>query len=452
MLLLATLAGCGGGNGATAGGPVPVPAGAGGNVRPDVMWDRWTPYVIPHERTEPVLYEVGIVGNTTGAVTLALSNSGGNVALNDDGAGGDRIARDGVWSARIDAATVLARNAPTRVHRPVIGFLKVPGAEADFNVFAEVFSATLPVVAVRPLDQGGQETDYVANYVGTADQLLQPDRNHWARRFYATHGDDYDFLHVVMVSGRRSNRSHVRVRNAVEGIGQGLFDQSAAAGSKGRLLGVSLYPMSTGFDPAEKAFAHETAHQWIQYLPGVPFAQASPHWPAGSVAANVMGFSMAGGVGGDHPFLYEPSGTGYVLKPAAPLQGATFNLMELYLMGLASASEVPDFVLLKDQSRQVGVGTQLSASDVQPMRIADVIAAAGPRKPDASAAQRHFRIATIVVSERALDARELSFFDFFARRAEATTTLHCAVLLGDGPCLPWHLATGARSTMTSKLR
>lgn len=450
ILLIAGASGCGGGGSGAPPGPAPAPSAIPSATAEDVTWDRWTPYVIPEERTEPVLYEVAISGSVTGGVTLAAGDK--TVNLNDEGTQGDRVASDGIWSARIDAAAILARNTPERVHRPFVGRLRVNSGNDFYNVFAEVFGASMPIVPVFQVDEGGQETDYVANYVGTAAQLLQPDRQLWARRFYAKHADDYDFVQVVMVGGRRGNRSYGSVRNAVEGIGKPLVDRSAEAGSKGRLLGIALYPMSSGFDAAEKTFAHEIGHQWINFLPGAVFNPAQPHWPQGSVGANIMGSNLVGGVGGDHPYVYEPNAGGYQLKAAPPGQTSVFNMMELYMMGLASAAEVPEYVVLRDQARHVGVGTQLSASDVQVIRIADVVAAAGARKPDASVAQRHFRIATVVVSERPLDAREMSFYDFFARRAEASTVLPCAVLLGEGQCYPWHLATGGRSTMTARIR
>lgn len=448
---MAGLGACGGGGSGSSPGPGPAPVTTPAATAESVVWDRWTPYVIAQGSTEPVLYEVAVSGTVTSGVTLTSGDK--TMVLHDDGANGDLAARDGIWSASIDPAIVFARNSPGRVHRPFVGPLRVNGGTDSYNVIAEVFGSALPVVPVYPVDEGGQETDYVVNYVATPAQLLQPDREYWARRFYAKHGDDYDFVQVVVIGGRRGNRSHSTVRNPVEGIGLQLFDRSADAGSKGRLLGITLYPMPAGFDGAEKTFAHELGHQWINYLPGTVFTRAQPHWPQGSIGANIMGANIAGSnVGGDHPYLYEPNAGGYLLKPAPPGQASVFNMMELYMMGLASAAEVPEYVVLKDQARRVDAGTQLAAADVQVIRVADVIAAAGPRKPDASSAQRHFRIATIVVSGRPLDAREMSFYDFFARRAEATTILHCAALLVDGPCYPWHLATGGRSTMTAKIR
>lgn len=446
------LAACGGGGGsAGADGPTPAPIGGGpGATAENVTWDQWTPYVIPHDRTEPVLYEVAISGTVKGQVSIAGDN---DIVLRDDGSNGDRVSGDGIWSALIAPSVVLARNTPARVHRPFIGQLKVSGTQGAFNVFAEVSSAAMPVAPVHPVDEGGQETAHVVNYVATRAQLAQPDRNFWARRFYQKHGDDFDFVQVVLVAGRRDNRSYSSLRNAVVGIGKPLVDNSAQAGSKGRLLGVALYPMPSGFDPADKAFAHEIGHQWINFLPGAPFNAAQPHWPQGSIGANIMGANLPGTqVGGDHPFVYEPAAGGYQIKAAAPGQTSVFNLMELYMMGLVLPVDVPDYVVLKDQKRAVSAGTQLADSEVQIIRIADVIAAAGVRKPDAMSAQRHFRVATIVVSERPLNALEMSFYDFFARRAEATTTLPCAVLLGEGTCYPWYLATGGRSTMTSRLR
>lgn len=60
------------------------------------------------------LYEVAISGTVTGDVTLTSGEQ--TITLNDDGTSGDRTARDGIWSARNEAAARMAWTVPERMH------------------------------------------------------------------------------------------------------------------------------------------------------------------------------------------------------------------------------------------------------------------------------------------------------------------------------------------------
>jgi hypothetical protein len=446
-----TIAACGGG-GATAPGPV-VTGGQGptGNP-PTAQRERWTPAVIPETQSDPVLYEVVMTGKPTSA-TLSLE-AGGTIELRDDGAGGDKVAGDGTWTASIPAATILGRNTPEWVNRPYLGALKLGGASGTYNVFAEVWTAAIGTRTVYPVEGGGQETDYVVNYTASADQLANLDPAVWTRRFYAAHPDQFDFINVVAVAGARDNRHHIVLKNTVSGTGDPKRDNSGQYGSAGHLLGLTVFPMSPAFDAAGKAFSHEIGHQWMNFLPIQPFAASSPHWPRGSVAMNVMGFSIGPlSEGGEFPYTFSAdSHGGYLVGQADPANSTTFSMLELYLMGLARADEVPDYFTLKDQQRTLIYGQTLAAADVVPLRLADIVAAVGPRSPDVDHAQKAFRAATIVLSEQPLDARAMALFDYFARRGEARATQACADGRVPATCKPWYVATGGRSTMAMNVR
>ncbi|GAB3446442.1 hypothetical protein NX773_21775 [Massilia solisilvae] len=450
---LGTFAACGG----RIAPPISVDASADGGpvapavTPPTVLRQRWSPYVIPETQAEPVLFEAQVSGKTT-AATLTID--GKPYPLRDDGAGGDRTADDGIWTVQLPAATVLAQNKPEWVNRPYVGALRVAGADATYNVFAEVWTAAIGNAQLYPVDLG-QETDYVVSYLARSDQLASLDPAFWARRFYTTHPDQFDFLNIVLVDGVRDNRHHGMVRNAVSGIGAQRMDVGATFGSAARLMGYNVFPLSAFFDHGGVGFLHETGHQWINYLPNAPLAGGTPHWPKGSVAINVMGFSIPPSAqGGQYLYSFAPdSNGGYVVGEPNPGDLTTFNMLELYLMGLASAAEVPEYFALKDQNLEIRAGQALAAADITPIRVADIIAAAGPRVPDAASAQKQFRSATIVLSERPLDAYAMSLYDHFARRGEAKTELDCSAGLVAGMrCKPWFLATRGRSTMATRIR
>jgi hypothetical protein len=320
-------------------------------------------------------------------------------------------------------------------------------------VFAEVWTAA---IGTRPATvfAGGAETDYVVAYLATPQQMGSFDPAAWARIFYATHPDQFDFLNFVLVGGMRDNRHHSVVKNTVSGIGLGPLDNSASFGSAGKLIGISVFPLSALFDGGGKGFLHETGHQWINYLPIAPFAGASPHWPKGNVAINVMGFSIPpSGQGGEFLYSFSPDGKGgYLTGPANPDDETSFNLLELYMMGLAGADEVPDYFALRNQNQELVPGQLLGPGDITMIRMPDVVAAAGPRAPAVAASQKDFRSATIILSERPLDAYALGLYDYFARRGEARAELDCAEGLVTMRCKPWYVATRGRSTMTTRIR
>src|SRR5262249_56662628 len=77
------------------------------------------------------------------------------------------------------------------------------------------------------------------------------------------------------------------------------------------------------------------------------------------------------------------------------------SYLDLYLMGLIAAGEVPDFFIVRQPAR---IGTDANGRPIfkgQRMRISiqDVIAAEGPRIPDVSNSQRRFNTGIVVIVE-----------------------------------------------------
>ena len=415
-----------------------------------VTRERFTPAVVPETQTDPVRFEATVSGNPA---SVAFNYNGADRPMFDNGTNGDLVAGDGVWTILFTPAEILSKNTAARVFRPFIGTCRPAGGGA-FNVVAEVWTSAIGLHTVRPIDANGQETDYIANYVATSSQLLSFDQRVWAQRFYATHGDKFDFLNFVLIAGPVGNRFHFATKNSVQGIGLGIFDNTAQYGSSGKLQGINTFPISSFFDGGEKAFAHETGHQWINFLAGTPFAIGTPHWPVGDIAGNVMGFSIggSGGQGGNFPFTFSPNGSGgFVVGSSNNLILSTFNTMELYLMGLIPPSEVGTFFVLNNQNPNVTVGQTIQPSEITPVTVNDVITARGARVPDSTQSQKNFRVATIVVSEQLLDAHAMALYDYFARRSEERQQLTFASGLSTGTCNPWYLATGGRSVMVSAI-
>jgi hypothetical protein len=78
-----------------------------------------------------------------------------------------------------------------------------------------------------------------------------------------------------------------------------------------------------------------------------------------------------------------------------------YSYLDLYLMGLVPAAEVPDFFLLK---HLVPVGKDTNGHPIfkaerTKVTIQDVVAVEGPRLPDVDRSQRKFNTGIVVVVE-----------------------------------------------------
>ena len=78
-----------------------------------------------------------------------------------------------------------------------------------------------------------------------------------------------------------------------------------------------------------------------------------------------------------------------------------FSFLDLYLMGMISAAEVPNFFILTNPV-QVGkdsTGHAVFQATRTKVSIQDVIAAEGPRLPDVEHSQRKFNTGIVIVVE-----------------------------------------------------
>ena len=78
-----------------------------------------------------------------------------------------------------------------------------------------------------------------------------------------------------------------------------------------------------------------------------------------------------------------------------------WSYLDLYLMGLISAAEVPDFFILRKLAAagKDGNGHPIFKADRTRVRIQDVIAIEGPRLPDVDHSQRKFNTGMVVMVE-----------------------------------------------------
>jgi hypothetical protein len=311
--------------------------------------------------------------------------------------------------------------------------------------------------ALPPLPNGSREYQHVLNLVdaeATAQlegylRQTEHDLTLAAQAFYPHYRDEYDFLFFMLdrdLGVEAASAAFKAVRKpAIPGTGAIAVLDNLEYYSAARLKGVIGVQM-----PSDNAFgplAHEVLHYWAAYLDrSLGFghdlnhdAAVADHWGLTSVHGQLGGFDAdsircempAGAVppdctplpNGRYRYLFDQFGL--VTNSFA---GVDYAPLELYLMGLIPASEVPDPILvLTDgaydiESAMNGMSPVVAAeaSGIGEIRMADVIARHGERAP-ATEDERAFTSAFVLVtaepaSEAAM-ARLQLWSDIFGNHA-----------------------------------
>jgi hypothetical protein len=237
-------------------------------------------------------------------------------------------------------------------------------------------------------------------------------------RFFAAHPDAFDQL--VVYTTRPLNplggslAFEVNVRNDVSGIGLERLDRTAEWGSAGRLESVVFMDSADTYRDVDgfEILAHEVGHRWLSRVSfraadgstrGALLGRGGVHWSFFlDTDASVMEGNEIEDRGGGR-FETTDIARGY-----SPL--------DQYVMGLRDAADVPPFFYVDEadnfrpnrpykssSSPEAGVSfTGVRRS----VRIEDVLAAMGPRVPDAARAPRMWRQAYILVADRVAPATE----------------------------------------------
>jgi hypothetical protein len=153
---------------------------------------------------------------------------------------------------------------------------------------------------------------------------------------------------------------------------------------------------------------HEVGHRWGAYVSAKVDGETIslgpwPHWARGLQAPVAFPYSrpseastLGGGVWEDNfDETYTQLHDGYFV----PATG--YSYLDLYLMGMISTAEVPDFFILRNLV-PVGKdadGHPIFKADRTKVTIQDVIAAEGRRLPDVDHSQRKFNTGIVVVVE-----------------------------------------------------
>lgn len=156
---------------------------------------------------------------------------------------------------------------------------------------------------------------------------------------------------------------------------------------------------------AMSQIAHEMGHRWAAFVSAKVGSETIPlgptHWARGLQAPVAFPYRrpteasiMGGGVWQDNF-----DGTYTQLDDDYYVPATGWSYLDLYLMGLISAAEVPDFFILRNlvpAGKDVN-GHPMFKADRTKVTIQDVIAAEGPRLPGVDKSQREFNTGIVIV-------------------------------------------------------
>ncbi|MCX6624466.1 MAG: hypothetical protein NTY38_26070 [Acidobacteria bacterium] len=382
----------------------------------------------------------------------AYADSDGNIQFGSSSSGGDRSLGQ-LLAGAPRVAPLLTDLDPTsggsiRVYsdagRVVISWVDVPeysdygfGRVQNFQVrlYADgriefaYSGVTLENAIVGIAPGGGEEpvlVDFFADPSGPGGSAIaevfsdseRVDMVSVARRFFQSHDDSYDYLMVynnMGVTALDAVAYELPVRTTGQGFGDEPVDVGASYGSRRRLQAVinmgplSQYPTNPDAhvlargptrDTPVSIMAHEAGHLFLAYV-SVPDADnpgflpmlgyQSAHWAFtfNSEASLLEGNRIRDDGEGRTPrFLTVDNVQAY-----APL--------DQYLMGFRAPRDVPPTFVITSPS--VGTGYRVPQSGVsinggrRDITVEDEIAASGPRVPDHTVAQRHFRFGIILL-------------------------------------------------------
>ncbi|HXV65242.1 MAG TPA: hypothetical protein VEK15_31395, partial [Vicinamibacteria bacterium] len=272
------------------------------------------------------------------------------------------------------------------------------------------------------VDLGGELREIAGAIVERFQRGRMIDNVALARAFYREFPDRYDAL--VVWTDFESDLDDAfafasPVSNQVEGIGDGVFDDSAVWGSSGELesfvfMGdLRRYPR----DPHARVFgaasrpttlgllSHEIGHRWLArarvFRTGTPttvlLGRQSSHW-------SFFFDSDASFLEGNEIVQEEERR----FRTAETV--ARYSRIDLYLMGLAAAAEVPPFFVVTEATASATLG---DFNHESPPRVGvvitgtrtdltmdDVELALGRRRPDFESSQKMFRHAWIFLAQR----------------------------------------------------
>jgi hypothetical protein len=198
------------------------------------------------------------------------------------------------------------------------------------------------------------------------------------------------------------------------------------------------------YNYAMSQLGHEMGHRWGVDVSAKVKDETIPlgpvHWARGvhtPVAFPFQRPTEASAMGGS-VWQDNLDGTFTQLDDDYYVPATGYSYLDLYLMGLISAAEVPDFFMLKNlvASGKDANGHPIFKADRVKITIQDVIAAEGPRVPDVEHSQRLFNTGMVLIVEHGKQPSKALVERVNGIRQEWIKY--------------WQITTGGRSSMTAE--
>jgi hypothetical protein len=161
------------------------------------------------------------------------------------------------------------------------------------------------------------------------------------------------------------------------------------------------------YNYAMSQIGHEMGHRWAAFVSAKVMGETIPlgpvHWARELQAPAAFPYqrpteasAMGGGVWQDNL-----DGTFTQLDDDYYVPATGYSYLDLYLMGLISAAEVPDFFILRNllPAGKDSNGHPIFKADRTKVTVQEVVAAEGPRSPDVDHSQRKFNTGIVVMVE-----------------------------------------------------
>ena len=328
-----------------------------------------------------------------------------------------------------------------------------------------------------PFPNGGQEYQSIANLVDPAlvqkiESVLSSsnsteDYSQVTQAFYALYPDEYDFLYLFLdhqpATAQVDASFIVANRPAIPGTGIDTPVALTRFGSRGRLKGAAGFQATSSADSLP-AIAHETMHYWGNYLdPALGFGRErdydyGPHWGLTGVYGQLGGFDPTSlqcpPPDGARPpdCTLDPDTNEYYYETSAFTPGTNTFLgipyapLELYLMGLLPASDLPaSFPVITNGRFDGTVATIafMAGSGVGQIATSAIVSRHGARAL-AAESDKHFTAAFVLVTDAPATTDQLDRVVFYKQ-----------VLGGEIASLNGSMSfayhTGGRATMTTDI-
>jgi hypothetical protein len=165
------------------------------------------------------------------------------------------------------------------------------------------------------------------------------------------------------------------------------------------------------YNYAMSQIGHEMGHRWAAFVSAKVMGEIIPlgpvHWTRGLHAPAAFPYQRpteASAMGGS---VWQDNfdGTFTQLDDDYYVPATSYSYLDLYLMGLISAAEVPDFFILKNlvPAGKDANGHPIFKAHRTKVTIQDVIAVEGLRVPDVDHSQRKFNTGIVVMVEHGKD-------------------------------------------------